>query len=511
MNFKFKKKLSVIAISSVLTLGGLAGCDNSGPINAPVVDLRNASGDVSLGPIVGATVKFKGNGGKEVTLSGVTNEKGHYDAADIDLAGFAFPIIVTLSGGTDAFTNALQIIDIKTYITEGQSSADVKNLIANANFFTTVALDMALDGKDLDTISAEDLKVAVGATAAKMTILQKALGIPLAFDPASTDTSGDNNKLSALATANEVLAEVIKRAAVDSTSSTAGVTAESVNSVITSIVTALEDGEVAPGELPEVEAAAAAVKVEAASAEGLLITSPTGEPVSFNTAMTEVVTTFNPNALLETTLKLSSKIAIHDFDDSVVSDSSKESTDLGVTTLGSVILDQANVDLLIANNGGVSPTVSFTFDPTYKVTNSDKGKMTLTVLDGSDATRELGERQMMVALPIEWGGSLARNAIQVEDADVTVSFYTADATEVVELTIPNAEVNFVNSSDRAGQQGQMNLALTALFSNPTLSAALDGIGSKGNYFYKVNLGTLPVLNMDGVVVNSVQGTFSVGN
>jgi len=199
-----------LLIASCLVAGfGLSACNDS-VIQSPTAatGITSLTGVVLKGSISNGSVKVTDAQG--TLFTGKTDPNGAYNIA---IPGGVAPFTVTVTGGIDNITGKAPDLPLETIVTTKVTPvASVIN--ANINVFSTIV-----------ATTAQAAAAAHGTTPAQelanqqVTILTElAMGLPAGINPA-TDTTAANAGF--IASANEALAEVIRRTTVNNTSTAA--------------------------------------------------------------------------------------------------------------------------------------------------------------------------------------------------------------------------------------------------------------------------------------------------
>jgi len=572
MNFKFKKKLSVIAISSVLTLGGLAGCDNSGPINGGTPPPTTAiAGKVTDGPINNGLVTFVDANGAVVNTGAevrtTTDGTGSYSVDFPESA--AVPVTVTITGGTDSVTGEAQSIAISSIMT------DAKSPVVNVNPFTTLALEI---------VKASGGAVTAQSLAAAAIVVKNSVGFGLPADydifaaPADKDSA-------AFLKASEALAETVRRAA-----GTAG-TASVLASLGADLTDGIVDGKAAVGATGTTSATDGAAMQSNLAAVGsqvlsntLTVTTSNG-PVSASQALEDALAAVNPASPVsvanvpvtaqiqqQTSVALTTAIALNDGTDTtnlVALQTAVNGLVVGVApTLEASVVTAADSDLeaaLVAADDPVkaeSATTVTTNAASFKLTSNtaivtdvtgdivvngatdSNGDMKLTsfTLDAANLQKITGANptggtvptiKFAVTAPATSGAALLNILLKdgaegdrvAGEREIKISLPVMWTANTIAFTVPagNSDVMYTTANGAAELSTQVNNAQANIFTfdnqQQQMQLAitklfstipeLDGLIVNGNYSFQVGLTVFPMVDASSAKVNMIKGSFSV--
>lgn len=155
-------------------------------------------------------------------------------------------------------------------------------------------------------------------------------------------------------------------------------------------------------------------------------------------------------------------------------------------------------------DGAIAPSVSLNVAQLPKA----KGTTTIevTLVDGSDVVRSIGERQVTFSYVYDWisdGTTLEINPTQ--NGTATATYYTKDGELAVRLKLENDSSIF---SVDANNSLLFNVA--SLFDDEQLGVALSNTGMRNGYYsYKVNFSNFPAVDSYGENFTSFSGGFNV--
>ena len=572
MNFKFKKKLSVIAISSVLTLGGLAGCDNSGPINGGTPPPTTAiAGKVTDGPINNGLVTFVDANGAVVNTGAevrtTTDGTGSYSVDFPESA--AVPVTVTITGGTDSVTGEAQSIAISSIMT------DAKSPVVNVNPFTTLALEI---------VKASGGAVTAQSLAAAAIVVKNSVGFGLPADydifaaPADKDSA-------AFLKASEALAETVRRAA-----GTAG-TASVLASLGADLTDGIVDGKAAVGATGTTSATDGAAMQTNLSVVGsqvlsntLTVTTASG-PIPANVALDAALMAVNPASeitsvadvpvtaqiLEQTSLALTTAAALNPTNQAEILVLQAEIGKLNVgdtpqleasflvsaaPEIAGALDNSADVTKATEANTATTNAASFKLMKNEAKVTDVNGVTTLTsttvggvmlvtptfTLDAANLQKVTGANptggtvptiNFDVMAPVTSGAGLLNILLKDGGPDdrkdgereIKISLPVTWTANNIAFTVPagNSAVVYTTANGAAELSTQVNNAQANIFTfdnqQQQMQLAitklfstipeLDGLIVNGNYSFQVGLTVFPMVDASSAKVNMIKGSFSV--
>ncbi len=175
---------------------------------------------------------------------------------------------------------------------------------------------------------------------------------------------------------------------------------------------------------------------------------------------------------------------------------------------GRAVLDLRAAPLNLTNiqnavYGGDFKTPVVTFGLSSLPVGSGSGIVNLTLIDGLDANRDSGERQVNVQLAIDWDSDGTVAAITVPSQDITASYKTRDGVEV-EVEVVNADPDVLSvTGDGAIYPATLEIKLVSLLTQLS-GLPIGDILSAGVYHLEVTT-SLPLKassgeNVDGLNV-----------
>ncbi|MBF0143335.1 MAG: hypothetical protein HQL59_07745 [Magnetococcales bacterium] len=183
-----------------------------------------------------------------------------------------------------------------------------------------------------------------------------------------------------------------------------------------------------------------------------------------------------------------------------------------MTASPTTALSAANLTLLANGTGGTPPTIGFTLG-TLPVRGTSASKesavVTMTLLDGSDATRSTSERYMTVTFPVSYysnGTTLTLSA----PTTAAVSYKVQGSDTASTATLSNATTSGMIAVTTAGGGPATSTVLTTripkLFS---LISSLNSAATAGTYYYQISITGLPLVDSASAPFSTIQGTFTV--
>ncbi|HIE64373.1 MAG: hypothetical protein ABGX83_08965 [Nitrospira sp.] len=288
---RWMKPMYALGVITVMALSGCSGDSLPGPGGTTTI-----SGSAGDGPSVGGAITVKDGLGALVTttpVNPVTDGTAHFSFTVS--AGTVTPLIITVSGGTDIVTGAVQDFPLTTAVTTLPAGGTVTG---NANPLSTlaVATATALGG---GTLTPGNLAVATANVLGAM-----GFGFPTGVDPITTPV--DTTNVAGVLRANEAAAEMIRR----TSNATGSTIASTIANLANDLTTGAIDGRMAAGVTPDPQAAniaAAALAQQSTIAvetltNNLTVTTPAGEAIpgasgaNFTTVLNTSLLTIQPTA-----------------------------------------------------------------------------------------------------------------------------------------------------------------------------------------------------------------------
>lgn len=187
-----------ILIAAAIAAMGLTACGSS--TTAPAPGVVSLSGVVSKGPISAGIVTVVDSA--KHTYTTTTDAYGAYNLPlDVYAVG---PYTLTVKGGIDGITGKAQDFPVSTVVTN-PTGAGIQ-IDANVNVFSTVVAAAAKAAAGGQVITASGLKAQEVAVVKSL-----GMGLPAGVSPLSDVSAANAGKI---ASANEALAEVIRRSTV---------------------------------------------------------------------------------------------------------------------------------------------------------------------------------------------------------------------------------------------------------------------------------------------------------
>jgi len=175
--------------------------------------------------------------------------------------------------------------------------------------------------------------------------------------------------------------------------------------------------------------------------------------------------------------------------------------------LRSAPLNLLNMQNAISGNDFKTPVLSF--DLANLPTASGTDTVSISLVDGLDASRDSGERQVAFDLMIAWESDGSDATISVPLQTITAS-YTTTAGVVTEIEVANADSDVLSvTSAGADTPATLNVKLLALVSKLS-SLPLSSILDAG--VFNVQLDTsLPLMSTSGLAVDSLSAIIEIAD
>lgn len=147
--------------------------------------------------------------------------------------------------------------------------------------------------------------------------------------------------------------------------------------------------------------------------------------------------------------------------------------------------------------------------------------VTMTLLDGSDGTRSVGERMVSASFNLPWTSN--GTSLTLSDATAaSVSYYESSSTSPASATLSQSSVGSLivtaAGSNQSSQASSLKLQIAQLFNtasksgNAALAAAMTSAVSTGSYYYSIDFSGISLAGTDSKsntsTFNKVQGTFT---
>lgn len=133
----------------------------------------------------------------------------------------------------------------------------------------------------------------------------------------------------------------------------------------------------------------------------------------------------------------------------------------------------------------------------------------VSLYDGADAQRGIGERQIIFSYEYDWTANGSQLSVAPSPAgNAWARYFTRNGEVAVSLTLDNstAEVFHVTPA------GELQFTVASLFADDQLGGTLQpGVFGAGSYFYKVKFTDFPVVDTYGNSFSELQGRFNVSN
>ena len=229
----------------------------------------------------------------------------------------------------------------------------------------------------------------------------------------------------------------------------------------------------------------------------------TGEPLVGVSTIVEII---NPFKLADATITLQDNNPL---------DGSTVQTDHETTLVdGFLTVDLRSAPLSLTNIvnglGGLdftSPTVAF--DLAAIPTGKGSETLTINLIDGLDATRDSGERQVTVALDINWDADGATAAVTLPVQDITAYYVTREGVKI-DVVLSNADMDMLSISGAgAAYPASLEVKLLSLITELS-SLPLDDILSAGVFHIDVTT-TLPLIEPTGLAVDGLKAIIEIAD
>jgi hypothetical protein len=188
---------------------------------------------------------------------------------------------------------------------------------------------------------------------------------------------------------------------------------------------------------------------------------------------------------------------------------------LSVSLPSTTTVSASNLSLLASSTTSASatpPVLSFTM--TNLPTASGTASVTMTLLDGSDATWSSGERQISASLTIPWSSNGTTLTLTAPSTTM-VTYYSASVGTAASATLTNTSIGSLlvttAGSNQSSNNDVLQLRIAELFNvgttskNAALASALTSPSTAGSYYYSVNFSGI---TLAGKASASASGTAS---
>ncbi|MBF0190876.1 MAG: hypothetical protein HQL99_06955 [Magnetococcales bacterium] len=418
-----------------------------------------------------------------VTTASTAVLKSFGFGADASVSGFnPMTTPITTTAQTTAFSSAADAAgEVVRRLTSSLGSANTANVAAAMQ-----AIGQQLVGANSST------GVTIGATTLSLTSLEALVSTQKAVVSA------------------EVLTGSLTRNTVSATSTTmASAGTLATTSILSSLSTAFQqqmqsDVKVAKalGVFSTAMETAMNTAITAATTGGSAsLTVPTGESLAtMNTSATSAVSTISTTAgaaLNAVNFRVQPSVMVMDYP--LGTTASQTSATMSQTVDSAGVMTANFPSALSATNlsnvgkgTGIAPVVQFSMANLDGTKGSGVAVVTATLVDGTNATRDAGERYISVNTSLNWTSTGTTLTLTAPAGSVApVSYYTASSTAAATATLNNSGLDVLSTITSGTAATLLNVNVAGLFSQ--LSAtSLDANGSKGNYYYKVTISGLPL-------------------
>jgi hypothetical protein len=134
-------------------------------------------------------------------------------------------------------------------------------------------------------------------------------------------------------------------------------------------------------------------------------------------------------------------------------------------------------------------------------------KITISLFDGSDENRDIGERQVSFTYVYDWvADGTSVSVSPTPGANAEAIYFTQDGELAVSVKLKNETANIFGVLNG----NQLAFTVASLFSDDQLRLQFTKrLFRQGNYFYRVEFDGFPVVDSYGVPFNSIVGKFYV--
>ncbi|MBF0270958.1 MAG: hypothetical protein HQL98_02625 [Magnetococcales bacterium] len=234
------------------------------------------------------------------------------------------------------------------------------------------------------------------------------------------------------------------------------------------------------------------------------MTMPTGETLTtLNSNASGAVTNIDDKAgaaLNAVNFRVQPSVTLMDFPlgttaSATVATMSQTVDSTGVMTANFPVALSASNLSNVGKSSGIAPIVNFTMANLDGTKGSGVAVVTATLVDGTNATRDAGERYISVSTSFNWTSNGTSIVLSAPSAGVApVSYYTANSTASAPATatLTNGDLDVLSvTSSGTSPQATLSMKVAGLFSQ-LAATSLDANGTKGNYYYKVTVSGLPL-------------------
>jgi len=175
--------------------------------------------------------------------------------------------------------------------------------------------------------------------------------------------------------------------------------------------------------------------------------------------------------------------------------------------LRSAPLSLANIENGLNGLDFVSPAVEFSLSAIPSGTGTET--VLINLIDGVDATRDSGERQVTVALNIEWDADGSASDIRVPAQEMSASYITSDGVQL-DVALSNADLDVLSvTSAGADYPASLELKLLSLISKLS-ELPLADILSAGVFHMDVTT-SLPLVATNGLAVDGLKAIIEIAD